>query len=265
MAGRLKDNMVVNFNDQGVEFYEVKIKARLCDFMMKPDEFPLSPLLPSEVVSVNFVKEVQVIVQVNMFDCGGTAISLCISHKIADACTISTSIRNWAGNTYSARRGGALTGNQNLLPSFDAAALFPPTEQLAAIKSAPSDGFLPTVNHVVSFRKKMDPPLPDASFGNLCVVVTTAATPGATTTSTNDGVEGQEVLEDQLAELVAQLRGEKCKVKGDEGCIEKIFLSFVGGDNALWIGSWFYDADFEWGKPVWVTTDLNQLLSRTRT
>lgn len=135
----------------------------------------------------------------------------------------------------------------------------------AAIKSAPSDGFLPTVNHVVSFRKKMDPPLPDASFGNLCVVVTTAATPGATTTSTNDGVEGQEVLEDQLAELVAQLRGEKCKVKGDEGCIEKIFLSFVGGDNALWIGSWFYDADFEWGKPVWVTTDLNQLLSRTRT
>ncbi|KAI3880189.1 hypothetical protein MKX03_024781 [Papaver bracteatum] len=319
MAGRLKDNMVVDCNDQGVEFYEVKIKAKMCDFMMKPDEFPLSLLLPAEVVAVNFVKEAQVIVQVNMFDCGGTAISLCASHKIADACTMSAFIRNWAGNTYSTRCGGAPTANQNLLPSFDAASLFPPSEQLvcpsevpptsvshssgaksvskrfvfdavkinsvreklqglmhenykcsgrptrvdvvtalvwkAAMKSAPSDGFLPTVNHVMNFRKKMEPPLPDVSFGNLCAVVSTAVSPGATAASTND-----EVLEDQLAELVAQWRGEKYKVKGDKGCMEKIFLSFVGGDNALWMASWskfgFYDADFGWGKPVWVTTDL---------
>ncbi|KAI3858475.1 hypothetical protein MKW92_015569 [Papaver armeniacum] len=314
MAGRLKDNMVVDCNDRGIDFYEVKIKDKMCDFMMKPDEFPLSLLLPSEVVSVNFVKEAQVIVQVNMFDCGGTAISLCVSHKIADACTMSAFIRNWAGNTYSARCGGAPIGNQNLLPSFEAASLFPPSEQLvcppevpptplpdsrgdksvskrfvfdaakitsvreklqmhdnykcsgrptrvdivtalvwkAAIKSALS---VSTVNHVVSFRKKIDPPLPDASVGNLCVVVTTVVSPGATTTSTNGEVEVQ------LAELVAELRGEKYKVKGDKGCIEKLFLSFVGGDNALWMASWskfgFYDADFGWGKPVWVTTDLS--------
>ncbi|KAI3914781.1 hypothetical protein MKW98_002017 [Papaver atlanticum] len=329
MAGRLKDNMVVDCNDQGVDFYEVKIKAKMCDFMMKPDELPLSLLLPSEVVSMNFVKEAQVIVQVNMFDCGGTAISLCISHKIADACTMSAFVRNWAGNTYSARCGGAPTTNRNLLPSFDSASLFPASEQLvcpsevpptpvsypnddsvgeksvskrfvfdaakinsvreklqglmhdnykctgrptrvdvvtasvwkAAMKSAPSDGLLSTVNHVVSFRKKMDPPFPDVSFGNLCAVITAAVSPGATVTSRNDGVEVQEVLEDQLAELVAQLRGEKYKVKGDKGSIEKIFLSFVGGDNALWMASWskfgFYDADFGWGKPVWVTTDLS--------
>ncbi|RZC72217.1 hypothetical protein C5167_035388 [Papaver somniferum] len=329
MAGRLKDNMVVECNDQGVDFYEVKIKAKMCDFMVKPDEFPLNLLLPYEVVSKNFVKEAQVIVQVNMFDCGGTAISLCVSHKIADACTMSTFIRNWAGNTYSARCGGAPTTNQNSFPSFDSASLFPPSEQLvfpsevpptlvshptddsrreksvskrfvfdavkinsvreklpvlmhdnyksssrptrvdvvtalvwkAAMKSAPSDDVLPTVNHVVSFRKKIDPPLPDVSFGNLCAVVATAVSPGATVTSRNDGVEVQEVLEDQLAELVAQLRGEKYKVKGDKGCIEKIFLSFVGGDNALWMASWskfgFYDADFGWGRPVWVTTDLS--------
>ncbi|KAI3958537.1 hypothetical protein MKW98_028601 [Papaver atlanticum] len=267
---------------------------------------------PSEVVSINFVKEAQVIIQVNMFDCGGTAISLCVSHKIADACTMNTFIRNWVGNT--SEFASLTTTNQNLLPSFDSASLFPPSEQLvcpsevpstpisypnddnsggkgvskrfvfdalkitsvreklqvlmhdhykcrrptrvdivtslvrkAAMKSAPSDGFLPMANHVMNFRKKMDPPLPDVSFGNLCAVVTT------TSSSANDEVEVQEVLEDQLVELITLLMGEKDKVKGDKGCIAKIFLSCINGDDD---DSKAKNSD---DHPIWVTTDLSMV------
>ncbi|KAI3867348.1 hypothetical protein MKW98_001782 [Papaver atlanticum] len=179
---------------------------------------------------MNFIKEAQVMVQVNMFDCGGIAICVCISHKIADACTMSTFIRNWEGKTNTARCGGSIvipTRNQNLLiPSFDSAALFPeipPTpvpkedsriekivsnrfvldavkiksvrEKLqvlmhdkhkfhrptrvevvsaliwkAAMKSSPT-GSSSTVYHVVNFRKKIDPPLHDVSFGNICAII----------------------------------------------------------------------------------------------
>ncbi|MCL7037049.1 hypothetical protein MKW94_019418 [Papaver nudicaule] len=285
---------------------------------------------------MNFVREAQVIVQVNMFDCGGTAICLCVSHKIADACTISTFIRNWAATTNSARCRGANialpTTNQNIFPSFDSASLFPPSEQLvfpsgtppilpyptndsigdkvvtkrfvfdavkitsvreklqvlmpdnykyrrptrievvsaliwkSVMKSAPA-GSSSRVNHAVNFRRKMDPPLQDVSFGNLCVVITAvlAATTAATTTNKAVGSE--------LSEFVAQLRGEIDKVKGDKGCMEKIALNFFNGYDAsnsvngnvqdeaiaLWMVSWcnfgLYDADFGWGKPIWVTTD----------
>nr|ACI45393.1 salutaridinol 7-O-acetyltransferase [Papaver bracteatum] len=140
MAGRMKDNIVVDCNDQGIDFYQVKIKCKMYDFMTQTD-VPLSQLLPSEVVSACVAKEAQVIVQVNMFDCCGTAISVSISHKIADAATMSTFIRSWASNTKTSRSGGAIadavTTNQKLLPCFDSASLFPPSEQLASPAGMP--------------------------------------------------------------------------------------------------------------------------------
>ncbi|KAI3923166.1 hypothetical protein MKW92_039578 [Papaver armeniacum] len=343
MAGRTEDNMVIDCNDEGIDFIEVKIKGKMCDFVIKPD-VTLNLLVPSEVVSTKFVKEAQVIVQVNMFDCGGTAICLCISHKIADLCTMSTFIRNWAGITNTARDEGATT-NQNLLPSFDSPFLFPPSEQLvsqvgvpptpsyptedstgdkivskrfvfdavkitsvreklqvlmhdkykscrptkvevvtaliwkAAIISTPS-GSLSAVHHAVNYRKRMDPPLLDVSFGNLCGLATvvlpaTTATRNTAnkTSSSSSAIEVQDVLDDQLTELVAQLRGEINKVKGDNRCMEKMFLScvrayddFIEKNNdvevktlPLLMTSWckfgLYDADFGWGKPLWVTTN----------
>ncbi|KAI3900350.1 hypothetical protein MKW92_006945 [Papaver armeniacum] len=340
MAGRMKDNMTVDCNDEGIDFFEVRIKGKMCDFMMKSDVH-LSLLLPSEVASMNFVKEAQVIVQVNMFDCGGTAICFCISNKIADACTIITFIRNLAGTTNKARRGSstaAPTTNQKLLPSFDSASLFPPSEQLktqvsyptqdstsvdklvskrfvfdaakitsareklqslmhdkykchrptrvevvsaliwkSAVKSAPP-GSISTVTHAMNFRKKMDPPLQDASFGNLCVVVT-AVLPATTATTTNPATKTvsstsneEQVALDELSDFVALLRREIDKVKGDKGCMEKIIQNFIYGHDAsvgqdsdvedkviaLFMTSWckfgFYEADFGWGTPIWVTT-----------
>ncbi|KAI3853294.1 hypothetical protein MKW92_014527, partial [Papaver armeniacum] len=142
MAGRIKDNIVVDCNDQGVDFIEVKIKGKMCDFMKEP-YLPLSQLLPSQVVSTSLVKEAQpqVIIQVNMFDCGGTAICFCISHKIADAATVSAFIRSWASTTnHTSRSGSAIAAPTTIIPSFDSASLFPPSEQMTFTSgSCPSE------------------------------------------------------------------------------------------------------------------------------
>ncbi|KAI3913880.1 hypothetical protein MKW92_051665 [Papaver armeniacum] len=139
MAGRLKDNITVDCNDEGIEFLVVKIKGKMCDFLMEPDE-QLSRLLPSEVVSRNFVRDAQVIVQVTRFECGAIAISLCISHKIADICSIATFIRSWT-HTNTVVRGGMASAtcntNQKLHPTFESAALFPPSKQLVSLSGLP--------------------------------------------------------------------------------------------------------------------------------
>nr|QBG82627.1 salAT-like protein [Papaver somniferum] len=179
-------------------------------------------LLPSEVVSASVPKEALVIVQVNMFDCGVTAICSSVSHKIADAATMGTFIRSWASTTKTSRSGGATAAIPfSSIPEdteddktvskryvFDFAKITSVREKLqvlmhdnyksrrptrvevvtsliwkSVMKSTPA-GFLPVVDHAVNLRKKMHPPLQDVSLGNLSVTVS-AFLPATTTTTTN--------------------------------------------------------------------------------
>ncbi|MCL7049073.1 hypothetical protein MKW94_027836 [Papaver nudicaule] len=117
LAGRIRDNTTVECNDEGVEFFEGKINGKISDFKTLDDI--LYQLVPPHVYSIpapSFAKEVPLVIQVNMFDCGGIAIAVCMSHKIADAASITTFINSWA----SASRGEFSAG-----PTFDSNILFP--------------------------------------------------------------------------------------------------------------------------------------------
>ncbi|KAI3980249.1 hypothetical protein MKX01_035433 [Papaver californicum] len=249
MAGRLKDNITVNCNDEGVEFIVVKIKGKMCDFLMEPDE-QLSRLLPSEVVSMNLVREAQVIIQVNVFKCCAIAISLCISHKIADMSSVATFIRSWA-HTNTMVRGGiapaSCNTNQKLQPTFESAALFPPSKQLVSLSGLPPtlpdlypSGESKSDNKILSKRFVFDWVMIDSVRGKLLALI------------------DDKFCRPTRVELVSALIWKS----GDSGCI----LDRTRGDSiedevikVLWMTSWcnfgFYEIDFGWGRPIWVTTD----------
>ncbi|XP_028779028.1 vinorine synthase-like [Neltuma alba] len=118
LAGRLIDNTFIDCNDEGVPYSETRVKGQLLDFIQNPNPSELNYLLPFQLDKVT---EITFGVQVNVFECGGFAIGVCMSHQISDALSFFTFLNCWA----SLARGNGqaeLTSN----PRFVSANLFPP-------------------------------------------------------------------------------------------------------------------------------------------
>ncbi|OWM76173.1 stemmadenine O-acetyltransferase-like [Punica granatum] len=115
LAGRVKENRFVDCNDEGAHYVEARVRCRLSDILENPNPQLMNKLLP---VKLHVVSELGMVVQVNLFDCGGLGISLCLSHKIADALSFFTFLNSWAAIA----RGDAYI----ISPCFDSASLFPP-------------------------------------------------------------------------------------------------------------------------------------------
>lgn len=122
LAGRLNDTMeLVNCNDEGVNFFEAQVcGAEIEQVLSDPVAKKLEKLLPRD----NFFglgPKVLLSIQMNMFHCGGMAIGVCISHKVADMASLSLFLASWTavarGNT-----------PQIVFPEFDMSSLFPPKQ-----------------------------------------------------------------------------------------------------------------------------------------
>ncbi|KAI5332613.1 hypothetical protein L3X38_022742 [Prunus dulcis] len=64
---------------------------------MMPKRFGIQKqLIPTAIESKQAEAGHLLLVQVNLFECGGLTIGVSISHKVADASTLSTFIKSWA-------------------------------------------------------------------------------------------------------------------------------------------------------------------------
>ncbi|CAJ2655676.1 stemmadenine O-acetyltransferase-like [Trifolium pratense] len=96
-AGRLKDKITIECNDQGVSFLVAKIKNKLSEILQNPTDNLLNPLFPDELQWTNMDwSETLISFQINCFSCGGMAISTCVSHKVSDASTILNFMHDWS-------------------------------------------------------------------------------------------------------------------------------------------------------------------------
>ncbi|CAK9155837.1 unnamed protein product [Ilex paraguariensis] len=295
LAGRLVDNISIDCNDEGIVYSEARVKCQLVQVIqgLAPDE--LNKFLPCELDDVD---ETVLAVQVNFFDCGGMAVGVCTSHKIADALSIALLITGWAATS---------RGDSNILcPQFESAKLFPPRnisgfkptvgitkekivvkrfvfnnsivaalrekytdfndlrptriEALSAfiwdrfralteIESSPKKMY--SVLHAVNLRTRMDPPLPEHSFGNLYRIA--IATPSMDTRDESCDLVKQmrEAIKNIDGDYVTKLR------EGDEhlNLLKENAQRFEKGEMVSFSFTSLcrfrlYDVDFGWGRPV---------------
>ncbi|XP_023522263.1 vinorine synthase-like [Cucurbita pepo subsp. pepo] len=118
LAGRVNyDELFIDCNDAGVPFIETRVNCRLSDVMNTAFPTELNKLLPFELDALD---DVSMGVQLNVFECGGVAVGICISHKISDALSFFIVVNGWAAVS---------RGEKEALEThLSASELFPPSK-----------------------------------------------------------------------------------------------------------------------------------------
>ncbi|KAE8652385.1 stemmadenine O-acetyltransferase [Cucumis sativus] len=306
LAGTMPERFYVDCDDSGVEFSEGKIDCEISVLLKNPEIRILHRLLPLVFTSHSADSKFLLAVRLTHFICGGVAVAVCLSHKLADGASAAGFVKAWAAEA----RGG--NSNSILEPNFDAVKLFPcrkipgfkrgieaskekistkrfvfaksdidvlkslavgtgggsvakPPSRVVAVsafiwlrlmalaRTRPVKAKVFGALYPVDLRARMDPPLPENSFGNVSWF-TIATSP-------------VEINED-LPLLVAKVRtaiqeidsGFVKKLEDSEHLLElmkQVDKQLSSGEVHLWsFTSWcrfpVYEADFGWGKPTWV-------------
>ncbi|XP_021902552.1 vinorine synthase-like [Carica papaya] len=316
LAGKKKDDYSIDCDDEGANFLEARVNCTLHQFLSKPDLVLLRKFLPCQpFLLIGSVAGTYLTnIQANVFECGGIAIGMCVSHRIVDATALSTFLEVWTANA----RDNTCNKNTNigdlLSVGFVSTSLFPATEDLwlrdsvtemrgsllkkgkfvtrrfvfdalaiASLKNrARSSTRVEAVSaliwkctmgasqqkhgkprsclltHVVNLRTRMSHSASKNSLGNQVWI--------ASARLRADEERELDRLAREIRVGISKINGDFVKeIGGEKGkammldCIKEI-KEYGSKDEVEYLGftSWcklgFYEADFGWGKPVWVSS-----------
>ncbi|KAE8056062.1 hypothetical protein FH972_012860 [Carpinus fangiana] len=118
LAGKVKDELTIDCNDEGVSYFEGYSNCHLVDCIREPDIVSLNQLFP-QVTAFHDPGEGDYValIKVTSFACGGFSIGVLVSHMVADGTAFSAFLNGWAAI---ARKASEL-----VYPNFDAPLIFP--------------------------------------------------------------------------------------------------------------------------------------------
>uniref|UniRef100_A0A6N2K3E9 Uncharacterized protein n=1 Tax=Salix viminalis TaxID=40686 RepID=A0A6N2K3E9_SALVM len=307
LAGKIRDEFSIDCDDEGACYVEAQVNCHLSEFLRQPDllvahQFFPCELLPKAVTHVaNF--------QVNVFECGGVAIGICISHLALDGAALGTFLKAWSATAKGSKEAiiypefiptslfpandlwlrdsavvmfGSLFKKGNGITKrfvFDASAISSLRTRAAGVECPTRvevvSSFLwkcfmaaseewrgsrrPSIlTHLVNLRRKMEPKLAENSVGNF-LWLAAAKCMDKSRVELDDLVgEVRRAISKIDADFVEQIKGDKrnsmaeqtLREIGEFGCRDGVdFLGF-----SSWCRLGFYEADFGWGKPVWISS-----------
>ncbi|KAL8155409.1 limonoid 7-O-acetyltransferse-like [Apium graveolens] len=117
LAGKVRDDFQIDCNDEGVHYVETRVEERLSDFLGRSPKNEMIDLFIPQNATASAIGNSVLMIRVNVFSCGGVAISSCINHKFIDGDTYMLFFKHWTA----AARGTLETTS----PSFTSQSLFP--------------------------------------------------------------------------------------------------------------------------------------------
>ncbi|CAA7023387.1 unnamed protein product [Microthlaspi erraticum] len=120
LAGRIKEGVIVDCNDEGALFTEARANVLLSDVLRNPSD---AGLVQKLIVSPDHADPETwplLHVKVIFFRDRGFSVAVSVSHKICDATSLSTFVRSWT----KAARGYV----DNVNPEFAASVFYPPAD-----------------------------------------------------------------------------------------------------------------------------------------
>ncbi|XP_065860873.1 stemmadenine O-acetyltransferase-like [Euphorbia lathyris] len=304
LAGRIKNNYSIDCNDEGASYTEAHVAGQISMILQDPQVEELEKLLPFNSQEMNSNEEI-LGVQVNHFDCGGMAISICIWHQLADGSAAASFATTWAAVASSEE---ATTNIEGII--YDCTSIFPPQKaqgflwnmfpkkdelsntmiksfvfhrsELAALRekvgnrsslgclSRPSRvetvagviwGAIIEIMNVntaliaVNLRKRLIPPLPELSLGNIYHVENCLE---------NENRVDYNNLAGKIHESIGIVKDDYVRKIHEGGKYFEFLKQVAENPNlmkvAFGFSSWcrfpFYEIDFGWEKPIWVATTL---------
>ncbi|OIT04893.1 PREDICTED: acylsugar acyltransferase 3-like [Nicotiana attenuata] len=122
-AGKLNENVSVDCNDGGVEFFTTKINCPMAKILNDPFVDKEDLVYPKGIPYAYSYEGSLAMIQLSHFNCGGIAISACLTHKVGDGYTMANFIHDWA--TIARNPSSKIQS-----PQFNAATIFPPTKDM---------------------------------------------------------------------------------------------------------------------------------------
>ncbi|KAI3724431.1 hypothetical protein L2E82_36206 [Cichorium intybus] len=239
LAGTIKSDLSIDCNDVCANYVVALVRRRLDEFLEHPNHGLINTFLPFKPsFSESSAGKPVTNVQVNIFECGGIAVGLCVSHKIVDGAALHTFLKGWTNMARGAQ--------EVVYPNLTAPSLFPAKRSMwlkdvmvARSRTLIREGNCCTTPHAIAR-------LQARAAGN-----------GVNSPTRVEAVSGFIWKCVMAASKEAHGVQKPSRLSHLKSLIEMGDVNSLGSIENYSFTSWckmgFYELDFGFGKPSWVT------------